>query len=437
MVAPTKVAKSAPVASSDTKTATKKKIVKNVKTSTKTAATTQKKSATTKKAPTKRVTKPKNDQVASPTSDSATDSTAPVVDSTASTVAVDSNTTTQPKKTQTKRVQSNQAKSKKASKPKKASASSTGPKKTIKKKAATRKPKAVKVDADSTTNNDANTATAADGSTTTAPSQSKKRKSSKRRGAAKPRIHIPRGIHNIIESVRKYEERIRQLSDDEFKVLDNSYISSYTIWIDPKTWKMETVKAKAMTPEEREAKPCFLTQLETMDELMGHALHYSDVNSAIIEGLRMMVLIKVASERGVNILGIVGEKQSQVEPKGPKHWKLDPKEGRSKVVTHLEDGGEVVDSCDDNGNTVRLLNGQPVVEKQLPKMNWNGKGARVCYVGGIQRFPFDRPLFASKFALKNSDYVKYKPVEYKEFVDSDVHFKDIPLASQYPLLIKN
>jgi hypothetical protein len=200
---------------------------------------------------------------------------------------------------------------------------------------------------------------------------------------------------------------------------------------------METVKASSMSQEEREAKPCFLTQLETMDELMGHALHYSDVNSAIIEGLRMMVLMKVATERGVNIFGIVGEKQSQLEPKGPKHWKLDPKEGRSVVVTHLEDGSEVVDKMDENGNTVRLVNGTPSTEKQLPKMNWTQNGARVSYVGGIQRFPFDRPLFASKFALKNADYVKYKPIEYKEVSDLDIHGKDIPLASQYPLFVKN
>lgn len=412
MVAPVKTAtvtKTAATATkTDAKSSTKKKIVK------KTAPVAPtKKAASRRKAPVKK-TEPQPDSTASTTS---TDST----DTSNIPTAVEQT----PQKTQTKRKPA--TRTKKAGQAKKPT---SGPRKTIKKKSSVRKPKQVPAAAAS----DDQTQTQQTPESTPKPS-SKKRKSSKRKGSAKPRVHIPRGIHNIIESVKKYEERIRQLSDADFKALNDSYISSYTIWIDPKTWKMETIKASSMSQEEREAKPCFLTQLETMDELMGHALHYSDVNSAIIEGLRMMVLMKVATERGVKIFGIVGEKQSQIEPKGPKHWKLDPKEGRSVVVTQLEDGSEVVDKMDENGNTVRLINGTLSTEKQLPKMNWTPNGARVCYVGGIQRFPFDRPLFASKFALKNADYVKYKPLEYKEVSDLDIHCKDIPLASQYPLFV--
>lgn len=418
MVAPSKTASTK---SADTKSATTKKIVKS---------TASKKATTRRKAPVKKTEPVANTTDASTTT---TTATAPSTDAPVTDAQPVKKTATRKPKTE-KGTKTATSRSKKAGQAKKPS---TGPKKSIKKKASTRKPKQVPVTTTDEQSGAAQDQSQATAETTAQKPSSKKRKSSKRKGSAKPRVHIPRGIHNIIESVKKYEERIRQLSDDDFKALNDSYISSYTIWIDPKTWKMETEMAKSMTPEQREAKPCFLTQVSTMDELMGHALHYSDVNSAIIEGLRMMVLMKVAGERGVNIYGIVGEKQSQQEPKGPKHWFLDPKEGRSVVVTHLEDGSEVVDKMDENGNTVRLVNGVVSTEKQLPKMNWNAKGARVCYVGGIQRFPFDRPLFASKFALKNADYVKYKPLEYKEFVDLDIHGKDIPKASEYPLLAKN
>lgn len=426
MVAPVKTAtvtKTAATATkTDAKSSTKKKIVK------KTAPVAPtKKAASRRKAPVKK-TEPQTDSTSSTTSTTSTTSTDSITNTTNTTDTSNTPTAVEqtPQKTQTKRKPA--TRTKKAGQAKKPT---SGPRKTIKKKSSVRKPKQVPAAA---SDDQTQTQTQQTPESTPKPS-SKKRKSSKRKGSAKPRVHIPRGIHNIIESVKKYEERIRQLSDADFKALNDSYISSYTIWIDPKTWKMETIKASSMSQEEREAKPCFLTQLETMDELMGHALHYSDVNSAIIEGLRMMVLMKVATERGVKIFGIVGEKQSQIEPKGPKHWKLDPKEGRSVVVTQLEDGSEVVDKMDENGNTVRLINGTLSTEKQLPKMNWTPNGARVCYVGGIQRFPFDRPLFASKFALKNADYVKYKPLEYKEVSDLDIHCKDIPLASQYPLFV--
>lgn len=264
------------------------------------------------------------------------------------------------------------------------------------------------------------------------PSQAKSRRRKVKKNK-KMKIHVPRGIYDILESVKKYEERIRQLPDSDFALLNDCYISSYTIHVDKKTWFAEKVSAKRTPKDELKAKPNFLTDIKTMDELMGHALHYNDVNSAIIDALRMQALIKVAAEKGCNILGVVGEKQSQQQKLGPKFWKLDCSNGRSQVVTHLEDGRVVVDRLNPTtGNTERTIDGVVVDSKKpFPLMNWNNAGSKVVYVGGIQRFPIDRPLFSSKFALKSSDFAKYKPEEYKRLVDLDLHFQDIPKASDY------
>ena len=264
----------------------------------------------------------------------------------------------------------------------------------------------------------------------------KKRVLKKKVKTPKIKVRIPRGIHNVLATVRKYEERIRQLPDSDFAKLHNAYISSYTIWVDKKTWTAEKTTAKKLTKEQIGSKPNFLTSTDTMDELCGHALHFNDVNSAITESLRMMVLMKVAAEKGFTVLGIVGEKQSQQQKNGPKFWKLDPPNGRSMVITYLEDGSELIDTVDNNGQTIRTLNGSqvpanPKRPQALPIMNWNKSGAKVVYVGGIQRFPYDRPLECSRFALKPEDIVRFKPVEYKTLVEEDLHFKPIPKPSDY------
>lgn len=268
---------------------------------------------------------------------------------------------------------------------------------------------------------------------------------SKKKKTPKIRFTVPRRIHNILESVKRYEERIRAIPDSEFKKLDNCYISSYTNSVDRKVYKAEKTAGKLLKKEDLLKKPTFLTAIDELDPLSGHCLRYPYANAAVMESLRMLVLKKVAEEKGVKILGMVSEKQNQNGKGGIKFWKLDPSEGRSKVVIHQADGSEIVETFNPQSpnETIRfckLPNGQTeavTMTKKSPNMNWNPTGATVVYVGGVQRFPFERPLPSSIFAMVSKDFVHYKAEEYKKVVDDDTWRKDIPKASDYHLFSTN